>query len=196
MNDPLTLADWRAAVAGGETTSSFANWLTVQSRGPTRNHVFSTTPVHDHFGLSYAHYHVVERSILQSMPEAWQRAWVSLTLQLEAMCEQVSLSRPAGYCVTAQDEEGITHPNELQDYQRGRRDVLRDPVANWKTLAQAESQDDALNNATLDAGARLEERLLRELTAEERFALNDLLTGFLQGDLGDVPDDDDDEGGA
>ena len=36
------------------------------------------SPVHEHFELSYASYKVLPRTVLQSMPVWWQRAFVDL----------------------------------------------------------------------------------------------------------------------
>ena len=35
-------------------------------------------PVHTFFGLSYASYYVINRTVLQSMPVEWQRQWCKL----------------------------------------------------------------------------------------------------------------------
>jgi hypothetical protein len=44
------------------------------------------TPVHDWFGLTYASYLVLPRSVMQSMPVEWQRRMVAL---LEEADEQL-----------------------------------------------------------------------------------------------------------
>jgi hypothetical protein len=46
-------------------------------------------PIHGHFGLSYANYLVVNRTLLQSMPPEWQRPFVALLRELGAAYEHI-----------------------------------------------------------------------------------------------------------
>ncbi|WP_030186594.1 hypothetical protein, partial [Streptomyces capuensis] len=39
--------------------------------------------IHKHFGLSYANYLVLPRTLLQSMPDAWQNAFVKLLDEMD-----------------------------------------------------------------------------------------------------------------
>lgn len=58
-------------------------------------------PMHTWFSLSYAHYLVVPRSIVQSMPVKWQQRMVEL---LEEMKETLDIDdAPSSYWVRARD---------------------------------------------------------------------------------------------
>jgi hypothetical protein len=46
-------------------------------------------PVHQHFGLSYANYLVLPRTLLQSMPEAWQARFVAMLGELAEAFDHV-----------------------------------------------------------------------------------------------------------
>lgn len=77
-------------------------------------------PIHDFFGLTYASYLVLPRSILQSMPVGWQRRFVACLEEAdEAMGD---LEQPA-YRVNAVDEAGRFIEGDFRDYERGRRRV-------------------------------------------------------------------------
>lgn len=62
-----------------------------------------STDMHTYFGLSYANYLVINRTLLQSMPERWQHAYVALLNELDdafahvnrAPTFQVTPGRPA-----------------------------------------------------------------------------------------------------
>jgi hypothetical protein len=73
--------------------------------------------VHDWFELTYADYLALPRSILQSMPEAWQRRFVGLMNQLDARFDW----RRNGCWVKFRDRRGRWMPDALADYERGRR---------------------------------------------------------------------------
>jgi len=45
------------------------------------------TPIHDWFGLTYAQYLAIPRSILQSMPIDWQEKFVACLEQLDEQFE-------------------------------------------------------------------------------------------------------------
>ncbi|MDX3531190.1 hypothetical protein P1P75_33500 [Streptomyces sp. ID05-39B] len=55
--------------------------------------------VHKHFGLSYANYLVIPRTLPQSAPQAWQARFVALLSQLETLFSHVP--QAAAYDVTA-----------------------------------------------------------------------------------------------
>lgn len=78
-----------------------------------------TEAIHRWFELSYAQYLTVPRSVLQSMPEAWQRKFVAL---LEKMDEAIDWRPKQGrYWVQLKDGEGRWMRDPLMDYERGRR---------------------------------------------------------------------------
>jgi hypothetical protein len=67
------------------------------------------------FGLSYASYLVVPRLVLESMPEDWQRRFVSMT---EECHERFEFDR-VRYTVAARDDNGRFVDDPLRDYRRG-----------------------------------------------------------------------------
>lgn len=75
--------------------------------------------VHTYFGLSYAAYLVVPRSLLQSMPDPWQSRFVRLMNELWDVYEN-----DTAYTVQAKDENGKFTSDNLREYDRGRRYVV------------------------------------------------------------------------
>ena len=81
-------------------------------------------PIHAWFGLSYASYLVIPRSILQSMSVGWQKRFVALLEE----CEHIyggHLNKK--YAVNLKRDEGGFVKDDLADYQRGRRFVAPKP---------------------------------------------------------------------
>lgn len=74
--------------------------------------------IHAAFGLSYASYLVIPRTVLQSMPVEWQREFVRLVDQTHVMFPGWE---PDGYRVHALDKRGKVVKDPLADYERGRR---------------------------------------------------------------------------
>lgn len=80
-------------------------------------------PVHSFFGLTYANYLVLPRSVMQAMPVGWQRQMVAL---LEEAGERFGhLYGPNDYEVSLvmkrDDEDGVpvwTRPDPLAEYRR------------------------------------------------------------------------------
>lgn len=77
-------------------------------------------PIHSHFGLSYANYLVLHRTLMQSMPAHWQRRMVACLDELEhsfAHIEQapaydVTPGREAEYGELTREQRaqlGVTH---------------------------------------------------------------------------------------
>jgi nicotinamidase-related amidase len=67
-------------------------------------------PVSGFFGLSYASYYCVPRSILQAMPEEWQEQFVKLVSQIPVI--------DIDYVITAKDKKGKFTSDPLADYVR------------------------------------------------------------------------------
>jgi hypothetical protein len=81
-------------------------------------------PIHGWFELTYSSYLVVPRSILQSMPQAWQARFVAC---LEELRDAAPTDAPTEYWVRATDGKLFVR-DPYSDYQRGRRRVeLRSP---------------------------------------------------------------------
>ena len=81
-------------------------------------------PIHEWFGLSYAQYLVLPRSILQSMPVPWQRKLVKLLREQDETIP-LAIDQPVSYWVYLKNEEvgkRIAIDNDQYcDYERGRR---------------------------------------------------------------------------
>ena len=78
-------------------------------------------PVHGYFELSYAHYLVVPRTALQSMPVEWQRRFISCMEELDEAIDwkqsyEVHLRTSDGKFLSVQQDP-------LNDYERGRRRI-------------------------------------------------------------------------
>lgn len=76
-------------------------------------------PIHDWFGLSYASYLVVPRTVLQSMPAEWQADLVRLLNLASAMFPDTEPD--GGYRVMALDSRGKFTKDPLANHERGRR---------------------------------------------------------------------------
>ena len=81
---------------------------------------FEKEIIHGYFGLSYANYLVMPRSVLQSMPDAWQEEFVKLLDQIPETIDEV-IEPAGGYTVHARDEEGRFVEDPLSNYERGGR---------------------------------------------------------------------------
>jgi len=94
-------------------------------------------PVHDWFGLTYANYLVLPRSLLQSMPEAWQARFVAC---LDELREEFSHVEHPGYVVSAVDKRGRFIRDPVPHYNRGRTRV--DGLSALKPAALAASKEE------------------------------------------------------
>ena len=74
--------------------------------------------IHDWFGLTYASYLVLPRSVLQSMPDEWQERFVEMLEELDAAGVECPI-----YRVSAVDEKGKFVSDPYRDYERGRRKI-------------------------------------------------------------------------
>lgn len=78
-------------------------------------------PLHTWFGLSYAQYLTIPRSVMQSMPDDWQARMAQC---LEELDEAIDWRPKEGrYFVQLRDDEGKYQSDPLMDYQRGRRRI-------------------------------------------------------------------------
>jgi hypothetical protein len=78
-------------------------------------------PVHEWFGLTYASYQVVPRSVLQSTPINWQKKFIKLMDELDEMGYVCPLE--GTYDVRVRDSKGRYVEDYYRDYERGRRFV-------------------------------------------------------------------------
>lgn len=82
---------------------------------PTGDHI------HGWFGLSYANYLVMPRSLLQSMPDDWQERFVALLDEWQSHWGLDSAYEPkGGYRVHCLDERGRFAAHPAPRYERGR----------------------------------------------------------------------------
>lgn len=79
--------------------------------------------IHSWFGLTYAQYLTIPRSVLQSMPDEWQDRFVTC---LEELDEAIDWRPSEGrYWVQLKDARGRYVEDPLMDYDRGRRVIAR-----------------------------------------------------------------------
>lgn len=82
-------------------------------------------PIHGWFELSYAQYLTIPRSVLQSMPFAWQ---VEFVARLRELDETMDWRPTEGrYWVQLKDGQGRYVKDPLMDYERGRRQIAPSP---------------------------------------------------------------------
>lgn len=73
-----------------------------------RTHSSNEDPIHSLFGLSKAHYYVVPRTVLQSMPESWQQRFVRCIEELDQSMQWYDhLPRDAKYEVRLVERESM-----------------------------------------------------------------------------------------
>lgn len=77
--------------------------------------------IHGWFGLSYANYLVLPRTLLQSMPDAWQTRFVACLRELDQAFDHVE--QALAYRVTPVDEGGRVISEPVPHYERGRARV-------------------------------------------------------------------------
>lgn len=88
--------------------------------------IYETDHVHEMFGLTYAAYLVLPRSILQSMPAGWQKQFCELMAQYDQATDGLD---GYDYSVQAKDGDGKFVSDPFRDYERGRRKVDLKPIA-------------------------------------------------------------------
>jgi hypothetical protein len=72
---------------------------------PTAYKPMIDDPVHTMFGLTYANYLVLRRSVLQAMPTQWQRLFVELIQQINETLDLPDDMRDS-FVVQLRDEQG------------------------------------------------------------------------------------------
>lgn len=84
--------------------------------------IIDSESIHNWFGLSYANYFVMGRSILQFMPQAWQHNFIRL---IEEIPEILQVDDMPHYRVSAVSESGKFVTCPFRDYERGSRKIAR-----------------------------------------------------------------------
>lgn len=82
-------------------------------------------PIHGWFGLTYSNYLVLHRSMMQSMPVAWQERAVALFDELDRAFPD--LKRPPSFIVTAASEREYGDLNGAEMAALGVTQADRDP---------------------------------------------------------------------
>ncbi len=96
-----------------------AKTKTKKKRGARASHVVtspSIEPVHGWFGLTYANYLVLPRTVLQSMPPEWQEKFVKLLEEARVECKRVGVPSPHAYRVQPVGADGRYVRNEVPHY--------------------------------------------------------------------------------
>lgn len=89
--------------------------------GESTNERPTSEAIHEWFGLSYANYLVMPRSLLQSMPDDWQQRFVGLLHEWDKHWGWDSAYEPrGGYRVHVLDERGRFAAHAAPHYERGR----------------------------------------------------------------------------
>lgn len=86
--------------------------------------------VHAYFGLSYAQYLVVPRSVLQSMPMDWQYKFIKLMEEMDDTNWREMLPKDAMYKVELRDY-GYEHDEESECDEFTWKEQVRDPLGNY-----------------------------------------------------------------
>lgn len=97
--------------------------------------------IHGFFGLSYAQYLTIPRTVLQSMPLEWQDRFVEMLREMNELLPHWMPKGSTYYQVYLRDDETgryVTDP--LADYERGRR---RLPLARLCQLCGKPMGDEA-----------------------------------------------------
>jgi len=76
--------------------------------------------IHGYFGLSYANYLVLPRSVLQSMPNEWQKEFVKLLEQIPETIGE-DFEPEGGYRVLAMNKDKKFTKDPYSNYERGTR---------------------------------------------------------------------------
>lgn len=95
--------------------------LAVLDEASTPDPLTSDEPIHAAFGLSYASYLVVPRTVLQSMPIEWQARFVALMNETHERFPGWEPPWPQGWTVHLRGEGGRYVADDLARYERGRR---------------------------------------------------------------------------
>jgi hypothetical protein len=81
-------------------------------------------PIHTWFGLSYANYLVLPRTVLQSMPQDWQERFVALLGEVNAACDAAGVVLPR-YHVQPVDRTGRYVKERLPHYRHAPNILVR-----------------------------------------------------------------------
>lgn len=80
-------------------------------------------PIHEFFGLSYANYLTLNRTVLQSMPLEWQERFVACLRELDDACDAAGIERAPQFSVRAVDWNNRYVVDPVPHYDRGRARV-------------------------------------------------------------------------
>lgn len=86
--------------------------------------VYHESPVHGWFGLTYSSYLVVQRSLLEAMPLAWQRKFVALLKEIGEEFDTDDERIKGSFWVRACDISGTFVKDPLRDYRHPDRALI------------------------------------------------------------------------
>ncbi len=98
----------------------------VQTSPPVNTHGEGHERLHEWFGLSYANYLTIPRTVLQSMPDDWQERMADLLEEMSIVARQHNLVWP-GHTTKIEvrlRKGGHYIRDPLADYERGRRRIF------------------------------------------------------------------------
>jgi hypothetical protein len=103
------------------------------ARGDYIERPVETEEIHGWFELTYANYLVLNRSLLQSMPDSWQARFVGCLEELrDAYSHRDHVDAPLRYEVVVRSADGRYKGDPIPHYERGRTRV---PTREgWKEL--------------------------------------------------------------
>lgn len=78
--------------------------------------------IHGWFGLTYANYLCLPRTLLQSMPDEWQTRFVRCLMELDAAYRHLDLDN-INYAVSIRNDKGEFVRDPVPHYNRGRTRV-------------------------------------------------------------------------
>ena len=82
-------------------------------------------PVHEWFELSYAHYLVLPRSLMQAMPIEWQERMTQCLREMRAACERLDINDQ--YTVLLRGKKGRIVSDRYSQYRHPKIHVLEIP---------------------------------------------------------------------
>ena len=88
------------------------------NEGQTIQETPGAVDIHTWFGLTYSNYLVLNRSVLQSMPDEWQRRFVACLDEMNHL--YAGLPWPFSYNISPRDSDGRFIKDPIPHYDRGR----------------------------------------------------------------------------
>lgn len=84
-------------------------------------------PIHAWFGLTYANYLVLNRALLQLMPQDWQARFVACLEELSETAEAAGVTTARQFSVQCRGYDGRFERDPIPHYNRGRTRIDLEP---------------------------------------------------------------------